>query len=182
MLRAEHLTKHFKTNAGVVKAVDDVSFSIARGETLALVGESGCGKSTVGRMAVRLIDPTSGTVELDGKDITHLKGKALREARKKMQIVFQDPFSSLDPHLTLGEIIAEPLRAAGVSKAEQRERVLALMERVGLGSEFYERYPHQLSAASASAWALRAPWRPSPRSSCATSPSPPSTCPSRRRS
>ena len=145
VLRAEHLTKHFKTNAGVVKAVDDVSFSIARGETLALVGESGCGKSTLGRMAVRLIDPTSGTVELDGKDITHLKGKALREARKKMQIVFQDPFSSLDPHLTLGEIIAEPLRAAGVSKAEQRERVLALMERVGLGPEFYERYPHQLS-------------------------------------
>ena len=145
VLRAEHLTKHFKTNAGTVNAVDDVSFSIARGETLALVGESGCGKSTLGRMAVRLIDPTSGEVFLDGEDITKLKGKALREARKKMQIVFQDPFSSLDPHLTLGEIIAEPLRAAGVSKTEQRERVLALMERVGLGSEFYERYPHQLS-------------------------------------
>ena len=143
VLRLDHLVKHFKTNAGEVKAVDDVSLSLMRGETLALVGESGCGKSTLGRMAVSLIRPTSGSVFLEGQDITSLKKREIRPLRRKMQMVFQDPFSSLDPQMTLAEIIAEPLRAQG--ERDTREKVLDLMERVGLQRELADRYPHQLS-------------------------------------
>lgn len=145
LLQAEHLVKYFKTNAGKVKAVDDVSFTIYKGETLALVGESGCGKSTLGRLILRLIKPTSGRVLMNGTDLGKLNGHALRKMRSDIQIIFQDPFSSLDPHFTVGEIIAEPLRAAGHSKAEQEQIVRDLLDRVGLQQEHYGRYPHQFS-------------------------------------
>ncbi len=145
LIRAEHLVKYFKSNAGRIKAVDDVSFEIYPGETLALVGESGCGKSTLGRLIVRLLKADSGTVTLNGVDLGSLKGSALRKARQNMQIVFQDPFSSLDPHFTVGEVIAEPLRAAGVKKEERVQRVQQLMRRVGLQEEDYWRFPHQFS-------------------------------------
>lgn len=122
LLQAEHLVKYFKTNAGTVKAVDDVSFEIYKGETLALVGESGCGKSTLGRLLLRLIKPTSGRVLMDGTDMGKLNGHAMRKLRSDIQIIFQDPFSSLDPHFTVGQIIAEPLRAAGCSKKSRKQR------------------------------------------------------------
>lgn len=145
VLSVEGLTRHFRTPAGVVRAVDDVSFQIGRGETLALVGESGCGKSTLGRMVVRLEEPTSGRVVLDGQDVTALRGAALRRARGKMQIVFQDPFSSLDPQMTLAQVVEEPLRAQGVGARERRERAVELLGRVGIAPELADRHPHQLS-------------------------------------
>ena len=145
MVRIQNLKKYFKSNAGKVRAVDDVSFDIYQGETLALVGESGCGKSTLGRLIVRLLTPDEGSVTLDGVDLATLKGAALRKARTQMQIVFQDPFSSLDPHFTVGNIIAEPLRSAGVTKEEQEQQVRRLLSRVGLSEDSYYRYPHQFS-------------------------------------
>ena len=145
LLKAEHLKKYFKSPHGTVKAVDDVSLEIYEGETLALVGESGCGKSTLGRVILNLITPTSGTVTFDGTDITALHGKTLRNMRAQMQLVFQDPFSSLDPRFTVGQIIAEPLQNMGLSKQEQQKRVLELMDRVSLQPEHYNRYPHQFS-------------------------------------
>ena len=145
LVKAEHLKKYFRTPHGTVKAVDDVSLEIFQGETLALVGESGCGKSTLGRLLLKLIEATDGTIQFDGKDITALRGKALRKMRAQMQLVFQDPFSSLDPRFTVGEIIAEPLRNIGMSKQEQQERVLELMDQVSLQREHYSRYPHQFS-------------------------------------
>ena len=143
LIQVEHLVKHFKSRAGWVKAVDDVSLEIYPGETLALVGESGCGKSTLGRLILRLMDPTSGSIRMNGEELSALKGKELRKCRSQM--VFQDPFSSLDPHFTVGEVIAEPLRNLGLSKEEQRKQVLELLERVGLQPEHYYRYPHQFS-------------------------------------
>ncbi len=145
LIQVEHLVKHFKSRAGWVKAVDDVSLEIYPGETLALVGESGCGKSTLGRLILRLMDPTSGSIRMNGEELSALKGKELRKCRSQMQMVFQDPFSSLDPHFTVGEVIAEPLRNLGLSKEEQRKQVLELLERVGLQPEHYYRYPHQFS-------------------------------------
>ena len=145
LVKAEHLKKYFRTPHGTVKAVDNVSLEIFQGETLALVGESGCGKSTLGRLLLKLIEATDGTIQFDGKDITALRGKALRKMRAQMQLVFQDPFSSLDPRFTVGEIIAEPLRNIGMSKQEQQERVLELMDQVSLQREHYSRYPHQFS-------------------------------------
>ena len=139
LLKAEHLKKYFKSPHGTVKAVDDVSLEIYEGETLALVGESGCGKSTLGRVILNLITPTSGTVTFDGTDITALHGKTLRNMRAQMQLVFQDPFSSLDPRFTVGQIIAEPLQNMGLSKQEQQKRVLELMDRVSLQPEHYGR-------------------------------------------
>ena len=145
LVRVEHLKRHFKTPAGSVKAVDDVSFDIYPGETLALVGESGCGKSTLGRLILRLIKPTSGRVLMNGQDMELLKGQALRAQRAHMQMVFQDPYASLDPHFTVGETIAEPMKNAGIPKAEREAAVLRLMERCGLPAENYHRYPHQFS-------------------------------------
>lgn len=145
LVKAEHLKKYFRTPHGTVKAVDNVSLEIFQGETLALVGESGCGKSTLGRLLLKLIEATDGTIQFDGKDITALRGKALRKMRAQMQLVFQDPFSSLDPRFTVGEIIAEPLRNIGMSKQKQQERVLELMDQVSLQREHYSRYPHQFS-------------------------------------
>ncbi|MGA8935907.1 MAG: oligopeptide/dipeptide ABC transporter ATP-binding protein, partial [Pseudolabrys sp.] len=131
---------------GTVFAVDGVSFTIRTGETLGLVGESGCGKSTVGRAIVRLIEPTAGSIRVDGSDITHLSKTELRPYRRQMQIIFQDPFSSLDPRMSAGDIVAEPLRVHDVaSGAAVREQVAALFERVGLRKAQMNSYPHQFS-------------------------------------
>ena len=163
LLKAEHLKKYFKSPHGTVKAVDDVSLEIYEGETLALVGESGCGKSTLGRVILNLITPTSGTVTFDGTDITALHGKTLRNMRAQMQLVFQDPFSSLDPRFTVGQIIAEPLQNMGLSKQEQQERVLELMDRVSLQPEHYSRYPHQFSGGQRQRIGIARALAPNPR-------------------
>lgn len=163
LLKAEHLKKYFKSPHGTVKAVDDVSLEIYEGETLALVGESGCGKSTLGRVILNLITPTSGTVTFDGTDITALHGRALRNMRAQMQLVFQDPFSSLDPRFTVGQIIAEPLQNMGLSKQEQQKRVLELMDRVSLQPEHYSRYPHQFSGGQRQRIGIARALAPNPR-------------------
>jgi peptide/nickel transport system ATP-binding protein len=130
----------------VLRAVDDVSLSIARGETLALVGESGSGKTTVGRCVVRLLEPTGGSVVLLGRDISRLSRRAVRPLRRQMHIVFQDPYSSLNPRMTIGRIVGSPLSNHGVAgRREQRTRIAAMLERVGLRPELQDRYPHSLS-------------------------------------
>ena len=146
LLRVSGLTKHFRTRAGLVRAVDGVSFSLDRGETLALVGESGCGKSTTARLVLRLIEPTAGTVAFEGQDITTLPGGALRRLRRRMQIVFQDPFASLNPRMTVGATLDEPLLIHGYGDAaRRRERVAELLSLVGLAPEHMRRYPHEFS-------------------------------------
>jgi oligopeptide/dipeptide ABC transporter ATP-binding protein len=131
---------------GEVRAVDGVSFTIQRGETLGLVGESGCGKTTVGRTILRLIEPTAGRVSFNGENLLELNREKLRSLRASLQIIFQDPFSSLDPRMNVGQIIAEPIRNhMKVSKTELRQRVADLMERVGLHPEQISRYPHEFS-------------------------------------
>lgn len=146
ILEVSHLKKYFKTPSGILHAVDDVSFSIERGRTLGIVGESGCGKSTTGRCILRLIEPTSGTVTFNGERITSFSKKAMRKMRKEMQIVFQDPFSSLDPRKTVKQIIAEPITANHLarSKAQEEERVRKLMETVGIAERLMDAYPHEL--------------------------------------
>ncbi len=146
LLDVQHLKKYFETPSGMLHAVDDVSFQIERGKTLGIVGESGCGKSTIGRTILRLIEPTEGKIFFDGRDITNIPKKELRLLRQKMQIIFQDPFSSLDPRMTVSQTIAEPLKIHGMakSKAELESKVLELMERVGLAERLYDTYPHEL--------------------------------------
>ena len=135
-----------RREAGQIKAVDDISFEIAEGETLGLVGESGCGKSTTGRAILRLYEPTEGRIELDGQDIARLEGPALRALRPKMQMIFQDPQASLNPRMTVGSIIAEPLdEHARLDRAGRRARVMELMDAVGLNRSFANRYPHEFS-------------------------------------
>ena len=129
----------------LLKAVDDVSFSIKKGETFGLVGESGCGKTTVGRCLVRLYEPTDGQILFDGQDIARLSGKQLAPYRRRMQMIFQDPYASLNPRMTVSSIIAEPLRHSGMSAAEQNERVRALVDLVGLKPDHMQRYPHEFS-------------------------------------
>ncbi len=128
-----------------VQAVSGVSFDISAGEALALVGESGCGKSTTAHCVLRLIEPTSGSVRIDGVELTELSSRELREARRRFQMVFQDPYTSLNPRMTVGEIIAEPLLVHGATAPEQRDRVAELLEQVQLGSDAVDRYPHQFS-------------------------------------
>ncbi|HEX7221852.1 MAG TPA: ABC transporter ATP-binding protein [Candidatus Limnocylindrales bacterium] len=131
---------------GDVRAVDGVSFQLTRGETLGLVGESGCGKSTTGRALIRLIEPTSGTVRFDGTDLATLNGGDLRRGRRRMQMIFQDPYSSLNPRMTAGGIIGEPLDIHGIgSRRDRRERVRELLGTVGLNPDFADRYPHEFS-------------------------------------
>ncbi|GLW10249.1 ABC transporter ATP-binding protein [Microtetraspora sp. NBRC 13810] len=147
ILRVDNLVKHYGAGRGaVVHAADGVSLEIAQGEVLGLVGESGSGKSTVGKCVLRLTEPTSGTIELDGRDITHLSRRALRPLRRDVHMVFQDPYSSLNPRFTIEQIVAEPLRRHGVAKGgEVSRRVTAMMERVGLPRQMLARFPHELS-------------------------------------
>ena len=145
LLEVKNLKKYFPSGTQVVKAVDDVSFDVYEGETLGLVGESGCGKSTTGRMTIKLLDSTAGSILYRGRDIAQLKGSELRDQRCRMQIIFQDPFSSLDPRKTIGETIGRPLQVHGLASRRQRfERVLELMERVGLDPNWVNKYPHEL--------------------------------------
>lgn len=154
LIRVENLTKHFPITRGIiiqrqvgaVQAVDNVSFTIQEGETLGLVGESGCGKSTTGRTILQLYRPTSGNVYFREIDLTELKGEDLRRARRNMQMVFQDPFASLNPRMTVGNIIAEPLEVHRIgNKKERRERVRELLDRVGMSPHYVNRYPHEFS-------------------------------------
>ena len=129
-----------------MQAVDGVSFTVPAGKTLGIVGESGCGKSTLARLVTRLINPSSGSVILDGVDITTLTGKSLREMRRKLQMIFQDPYSSLNPRHSIGQIIGDPMRIQGiVTKGNEKAEVQDLMQRVGLNPEHYNRYPHEFS-------------------------------------
>jgi oligopeptide/dipeptide ABC transporter ATP-binding protein len=148
LVNVRHLVKHFPVEGSddVVRAVDDVSFEILRGETLGLVGESGCGKSTVGRCLLRLIEPTAGQIDFDGRNVCSLNSSALRELRREMQIVFQDPYASLNPRMKVGDIVGEPLVIHKIgTKSERRERVGELLQRVGLDPDYRKRYPHEFS-------------------------------------
>jgi peptide/nickel transport system ATP-binding protein len=148
------LTKHFPVNRGIifrrrvglVRSVDDVTFDVARGETLGIVGESGCGKTTTARMLTRLIEPTAGQILFDGRDITHLSAGAMRPLRREVQMIFQDPYSSLNPRHTVGAIVGAPFRLQKVSTEQgTRRSVQELLELVGLNPEHYNRYPHEFS-------------------------------------
>ena len=154
LLDVQHLVKHLPVgggllsrSAGVVRAVDDVSFTVRRGETVGLVGESGCGKTTTGRCILQLERPTSGQILFEGADLAALAGHALRRVRRRVQVIFQDPYASLNPRMTIGQILAEPLRVHGiVPEAAAREaRVQELLAQVGLLPQHARRYPHQLS-------------------------------------
>jgi len=154
LLRVKNLVKHFPIRGGLfsrevgrVHAVDGVSFDILRGETLGLVGESGCGKSTTGRAILRLTEPTAGEIWFEGKNVTALDKRALRALRKEMQIIFQDPYASLNPRMTVGSIIGEALiiHKLAATRAEREERVVQLLETVGLSAEHLRRYPHEFS-------------------------------------
>ena len=150
LVEVEHLTKHFDVKQGVfargtakVHAVEDVTLQVRRGETLGIVGESGCGKSTTARLMLRLLELTSGTVRFDGRDISTLSQHSLRPLRREMQMVFQDPYASLNPRKSVGQIVGTPFAIHGVKNA--RSRVQELLERVGLSPEHYNRYPHEFS-------------------------------------
>lgn len=153
LLDVRGLKKYFDTSKGLfgktkqtLKAVDDVSFQIRRGETFGLVGESGCGKSTTGRSIVRLYDVTAGEIRFDGTDLAHLSERELKPFRKRMQTIFQDPYSSLNPGMNVTQLISEPMEIHGFgTKAERRETVLELLNKVGLKPEHAERYPHEFS-------------------------------------
>jgi oligopeptide/dipeptide ABC transporter ATP-binding protein len=154
LLQVQNLKVHFPVRRGLfsaahefVKAVDDVSFSIAPGETLGLVGESGCGKTTLGRAVVRLIEPTAGRILFDGDDLAHLSGAELRARRRALQMIFQDPFNSLNPRMTVEDIVAEPLdiHKLAESRAARSERVAELLQAVGLDAAYARRYPHEFS-------------------------------------
>lgn len=145
IIEVQHLKKYFNTSSGTLHAVDDVSFEIQEGETLGVVGESGCGKSTLGRVILHLLDSTDGKILFRGEDITHADRKKLSELRKSMQIIFQDPFASLNPRMTIYQTIREPMDiAGGFSKEEIEKRVYELMDTVGLARRLVNTYPHEL--------------------------------------
>jgi oligopeptide transport system ATP-binding protein len=152
LLQADNLVKHFTVRRGLfgkargaVRAVDGVSLALSAGETLGVVGESGCGKSTLGRLLLRLTEPTSGTVSFNGVDLGQLDASAMRAQRRRMQIIFQDPYSSLNPRMTVGQTLAEPLMLHGLHVGRHRERVAELLSTVGLAAEHAQRYPHEFS-------------------------------------
>ena len=152
LLRAERLVKHFPVRAGLfgrtrgaVQAVDDISFELYPGETLALVGESGCGKSTTGKLLLRLISPTAGKVWFDGRDLFALPDREVRSLRREMQVIFQDPYGSLNPRMTVGDMLAEALHLHGLHGGRERQRVVELLGLVGLAPEHAARYPHEFS-------------------------------------
>ena len=148
LVRVRGLVKHFPVEGSddVVRAVDGVTFEILEGETLGLVGESGCGKSTVGRCLLRLMEPTAGEIEFDGRDVRALVRRELRELRREMQIIFQDPYASLNPRMKVRDIVGEPLLIHGLkSKEQRRERVAELLKKVGLDPDYMNRYPHEFS-------------------------------------
>jgi oligopeptide/dipeptide ABC transporter ATP-binding protein len=153
LIEVKELKKYFYQGSGpfkkkeAIKAVDNVSFSIKKNEILGLVGESGCGKTTCGKLILRLINPTAGTIMFDGHDITHLKQKQMAEFRKKMMIIYQDPYGSLDPRMTIGAAIAEPIEVHKLAstKEEKENRIVELMEKVGLTPDQINRYPHEFS-------------------------------------
>jgi oligopeptide/dipeptide ABC transporter ATP-binding protein len=155
LVEVRNLTKHFPITQGIVfrrrigavKAVDGVSFEVMSGETLGIVGETGCGKSTTARLIMRLLDVSDGEVRFEGQDITRLKGASLKAVRREMQMIFQDPYSSLNPRKTVGSIVGEPFAIHGLERGEgeRRRAVQALMETVGLNPEHYNRYPHEFS-------------------------------------
>jgi oligopeptide/dipeptide ABC transporter ATP-binding protein len=153
LLQVKNLVKYFPVRGGVlqktiawVQAVDDVSFTVHEGETLGLVGESGCGKTTVGRTLLRLVEPTAGSVILDGRDVFKLKGKELKEMRRNMQIIFQDPYASLDPRVPIGDSIAEGLKIHKIGSARERfDTTLEMLRKVGLEDYHARRYPHEFS-------------------------------------
>jgi peptide/nickel transport system ATP-binding protein len=153
LLEIRNLKKYFPLQAGLfrgarehVRAIDGVSLDVEDGETIGLVGESGCGKTTLGRCLVRLIEPTSGSITFDGHELSSVSGPTARELRRKMQIIFQDPYASLDPRMRIGEIIGEGLRIHGIAKGRDlKDRVVELLTRVGMRAEYYGRYPHEFS-------------------------------------
>jgi len=153
LLEIRDLKKHFplgdglfSRNKGSVKAVDGVNLTVNEGETLGLVGESGCGKSTLGRTILRLIEPTSGEVIFHGKNLLTLPGRELRDMRREMQIIFQDPYASLNPRMRVGDIVGEGLEIHKLAKGKaKRERVMELLQQVGLREDHYHRYPHEFS-------------------------------------
>ncbi len=153
LLEIKQLKKHFPIRGGVfsktighVYAVDGISFTLYKGETLGLVGESGCGKSTTGRTILRLIEPTAGEIKFEGQDITELEKGDMRALRREMQIIFQDPYASLNPRMTVGSIVGEPLEIHKIAKgAKKNERVVSLLEKVGLRPEDTRKYPHEFS-------------------------------------
>ena len=146
MLEIRNLKKYFSPPAGVVHAVDNVTFAVGKGETLGVVGESGCGKSTLGRVVLRLLEPTGGSVLFEGQDIVSLSGKQMKQFRQQAQMIFQDPYSSLDPRMAVGELLAEPLVANHLCKssAEVHARVRKMMDTVGIASRLIDSYPHEL--------------------------------------
>ena len=155
LVEVRDLVKHFPLTRGIVfqkkvgavHAVDGVSFDVLRGETLGIVGETGCGKTTTARLIMRLLEPTSGTIRFEGDDVTHLRRRALKPLRREMQMIFQDPYSSLNPRKTVGAIIGTPFAIHGLEEggAQRRRAVQELMEQVGLNPEHYNRYPHEFS-------------------------------------
>lgn len=154
LLKVEHLKKYYPIKSSslrkaksFVKAVDDISFDVKVGETFGVVGESGCGKSTMGKSVIRLIEPTEGKVYLDGQDFTSLKGKDLMKAREKIKLIFQDPYASLNPRMTVKDIIAEPIDIANIykTKEERDARIVEIMQQVGLNLDYMYRYPHEFS-------------------------------------
>jgi len=172
LLEVTNLTKHFPVTAGFLvtreigreRAVDGVSFHIGRGETLGLVGESGCGKSTTGRLVLRLIEPTSGSVRIDGRDVLGMDAQEMREMRKGMQIVFQDPYSSLNPRMTVEEIILEPLYVQGAKPGpEMTKRARKLLDTVGLSPNHVVRYPHEFSGGQRQRIGIARALAPQPR-------------------